>query len=136
MRVSAVQNNPNFQKLEIRNKGYYHYKDASISKFKEKLADTEFVDVIIDSHGLAIKEKMAEVLKRIQSFSLFPLENAVSVNFIGEKEPLYKFSYNSLEEARKVWRMLADSDKGKDSSIDMYATATLWIDQNLKKKYN
>ena len=75
MRVNNVQKNMNFSALQIRNKVDFYCKAYDINRCKERLADTKFVDVIIDSHWLAIKEKMTEVLQRIQSFSLLPQEH-------------------------------------------------------------
>ena len=93
MRIFSVQNNTDFKALQVRNKGCFYYKASELTLCKEKLAKTKFIDLIIDSHGLAIKEKKTDVLQRIQSFSLFPQENCVSVNMFGEKNPKYKFSY-------------------------------------------
>ena len=134
MRISCVQNNNNlnFNALQIRDVEPFYFRDLDISYCKNKLANTQVLDVVIDSHGLALKEKMTDVLHRIQSFSLFPLEKAVAVNMIGEKEPFYKWSYDTIEKAKNVWKKLSKIGK-TNSRLNEYTIVTLWLDKNLRK---
>lgn len=132
MRIFSVQNNnANFKQLQVHSPQYFYYKPSDINRCRQKLAKTEFIDVIIDSKGLSIKEKMTGILQKIQSFSLFPKENAVSVNMLGEKEPAYKFSYDTLDEAKENWKYLSDAAK-KQNVINEYMQIALWIDNNFK----
>ena len=135
MRVTSVQNNTSFKALQIRNQGCFYYKASELSRCKEKLANTKFVDVIIDSHGMAIKDKKTDVLQRIQSFSLFPQENSVSVNMIGEKNPKYKFFYLSLAKAKEEWNNLRLGTR-QDSSLVCYTKVALWLEELLAKVSN
>lgn len=134
MRIYSMQNKTNFGQLHIDNKNLYRFKDSEIKYFKEKLADTKYLDLIFDSKGSAIKEKMTGALKKIQSFSFFPIENAASVNFIGEAEPIYKFTFDSFESAKKEWRVLCEEGKDAETSLPMYANAILWIEKYLELK--
>ena len=112
MRINSVQNNDtNFTSLQVRNVGSFYYKDFDIKRCQNRLANTKILDVVIDSHGLSIKEKMTEALHQIQSFSLFPKENSVAINMIGEKEPFIKFKYDSVEKAKAVWEKLSKFNK-------------------------
>ena len=136
MRISGVQkNNTNFSSLQVRTNSNWRLKQSEIKRFEKQLASTEKFDVIIDSHGFAIKEKMTDVLKRIQSFSLFPKENAVSVNMIGEHSPEYKFIYKDSKEARDTWDFLNKISEN-ESNLSKYTKVTLWLEQNLKKTKN
>ena len=135
MRVNSVQNNIHFGTLQIRHHGYLNYNACDISRCKEKLANTRLVDVIIDSQGLAIKEKKTDILQRIQSFSLFPLEKRVAINMIGENVPKYKFDYNSLEEARAEWDNLRNSTNNCNF-LDLYSKVALWLEETLSKVFN
>ncbi|MBQ7764166.1 hypothetical protein IJ384_02220 [bacterium] len=132
MRVNNVQKNTNFKALQVRSQGYMHYNASEISRCKEKLANTKFIDVIIDSQGLAIKEKMTEVLQRIQSFSLLPQENSVVVNIKEEKEPMYKFSFKDLKEAKTIWRDLCE--KTRCDELNYYTNIALWLEEQLSLK--
>ena len=132
MRISSLQNNTSFKALELHYQGYLYHKASELSRCKEKLAKTKFIDVIIDSNGLALKDKKTDILQRIQSFSLLPLEQAVSINMIGEKEPKYKFYYPTLETARSEWDKIRESTR-KCSSLEYYTKTALWIDNLLQK---
>ena len=134
MRVSSVQDNTGFKALQVRNQGYFYYKASELNICKEKLAKTKFIDVIIDSHGMALKDKKTDILQRIQSFSLFPQENCVSVNMIGEEIPKYKFSYSTLSEAKDEWNKLREGTK-KGSSLSCYAKVALWLENALSKVF-
>lgn len=131
MRINVVQNNMDFKALHIRNSGNFYYRACDISRCKEQLADTKFLDLIIDSHGLAIKEKKTDILNRIQSFSLYPKENSVSVNMIGEKKHSYKFIFKTLQEAKANWKLLASFSKG--FIIDEYTEIILWLEKQFIK---
>lgn len=134
MRVNNVQrtNAVPHKALHVCCENLYRYNKKDVSLCQRKLADTKFVDVIIDSQGLlAIKEKMTDVLQRIQSFSLLPQENAVAFNAIGEKTPKFKFFYSTKEEAKDVWTSLNKKTRG--SSLDMYTNTALWLDGELSK---
>lgn len=134
MRVSGVQNNTGFKALQIRNQGCFYYKASELNICKEKLAKTKFIDVIIDSHGMAIKDKKTDVLHRIQSFSLFPQEKCVSVNMIGENIPKYKFSYPTLSIAKDEWDNLRE-DTRTCSSLNYYTKVALWLEDTLSKVF-
>ena len=132
MRINCVQNNTSFKALQIRNQGYFHYNTNDLNHCREKLKDTKFIDVIIDSHGLAIKEKKTELLQRIQSFSLFPQENSISINMIGEKTPKYKFKFPTLDNAKSEWNTLRESSL-KDNYIIWYTKIALWLENCFTK---
>lgn len=132
MRVNKVQKNIKFNALQIRNNGTTYYRACDISSCKDKLADTKFVDVVIDYYGLAIKDKKTDVLQRIQSFSLFPKENSVSVNMFNEKEAKYKFFFKNLDEAKRNWEDLCD--KTNYNGLNYYTIIALWIDKHLDSK--
>ena len=134
MRVSNVQNNTGFKALQVRNQGCFYYKASELSICKEKLAKTKFIDVIIDSHGMAIKDKKTDVLQRIQSFSLFPQEKCVSVNMIGEETPKYKFNYPTLSVAKDEWDNLRKNTR-TCSSLNCYTKVALWLDEALSKAF-
>ena len=86
--------------------------------------------MIIDSHGLAIKEKKTDILNRIQSFSLFPQENSVSVNMIGEETPKYKFNYPTLPIAKNVWNDLREK-ASEGTFLEFYTNIALWLEEKL-----
>ncbi len=132
MRISRVENSAAFGQLQIRSKGPYFLSESKIKTCEKKLSKTKFIDVILDSHGVAIKEKMTEILHRIQSFSLFPLENSVGIKMIGEKEPLFKFRYSTNEEAENVWETL--SSYSRKNSLDEYTEVALWLEKQMETK--
>lgn len=127
---SCSSTNTNFGKLYIRSNKFYDISEKSINQYQDKLSKTKYLDVIIDSHGIAIKEKMTENLSRIQSFSLFTLENAVGINFNGDKKNTFKFSYPSFEEAKKAW--LEFSEITKNDFFEGYCKIALWMDKHFK----
>ncbi len=131
MRINGMQkNNTNFKSLYVANNPYWNYNSHQIESYGRKLAGTKFVDLIIDSHGLAIKKKMTDILQRIQSFSLFPKENSVAINMIGEKNPIYKFTFKTLQEAKANWDYL--TSLSKNSSLNEYTEVTLWLEKQLE----
>lgn len=134
MRINNVQNNNvRFNALQVHYVDSFRFRELDINRCKNQLANTQVLDVVIDNHGLAIKEKMTDVLHRIQSFSLFPNENTVAINMIGEKEPLCKLKYASKEKAEAIWQKLSKIGKTK-TVLDEYTILTLWLDKCLRKK--
>ena len=131
MRIMSVQNSVAHKSLDVRYPQHW-YRSADIKVFEKKLENTKFVDVVIDSHGLAIKEKMTDILHRIQSFSLLLLENAVGINVVGQEEPAYKFVYNDLDEAKSAWRNL--SGKSCSNGLEEYTNLALLLDKNFSSK--
>ena len=129
MRINRVQNCAAFGQLQPRVRYPYYINESRIKICEKKLADTKFVDVILDSHGFAIKEKMTDILHRIQSFSLFPQENAVGIRMTGEKEPIYKFQYKTTEEARSEWESLIAQNSL--NGLEAYTNVALWLDSRL-----
>ena len=79
MRINKVQNNLAFGKLLVYENKMHEFSSSILKRYERRLSDTKHVDLIIDSHGFAIKQKITDILQRIQSFSLFPQENAVGV---------------------------------------------------------
>jgi len=134
MRINSVQNNGiNFKSLQIRNVGQFYYKDFDLKRSQNRLANTKILDVVIDSHGLSIKEKMTEALHQIQSFSLFPQENSIAINMINEKEPFIKFKYDSIKKAKAVWEKLLKIDNTQ-SNLEKYTLLTLWLEKCFTKQ--
>ena len=134
MRINRIQSdNVNFSALQVNYADSLRFREKDIMHYKDKLANTKVFDVVIDSHGLALKEKMTDVLHRIQSFSLFPKENSIAVNLIGEKKPLCKFKYSTIEKAEAIWEKLSNISKTKNS-LEEYAIVTLWLDKCLRNK--
>ena len=105
MRISAVQNSCDFRMLQVKSDRHL-FNESQIKTCEKQLAKTKFIDVVLDSYGLALKDKMTEVLYRIQSFSLFPKDNAVGIRMQGEEEPVFKFTYNSITDAKDAWLKL------------------------------
>ena len=128
MRVNNTQSSLSFRQLHIDKLQLYRFSDASIKNSRKRLANTRFIDVIFDSNGFAIKDKKTDIHQRIQSFSLFPLENSVSVNMIGEKDPKYKFNFPTLAEAKKVWKDLSEKTRNV-SFLEEYTTVALWLEK-------
>ena len=133
MRINSIDNNVKFGTLHVRNFDALTYKEADILRCKEKLANTKIFDVVIDENGLALKEKMTDILHKIQSFSLFTKENSVGIRMAKEDNVLYKFKYKSYEKAEAVWKNLADISKNK-SFLEQYTIIALWLDKKLGKK--
>ena len=133
MRIERVQNCAAFGQLQSRVKYPYYINEAKIKACEKKLADTRFVDIILDSHGFAIKDKMTDILHRIQSFSLFPQENAVGIRMVGKKEPIYKFQYDTKEKARSEWDKLCFENT--KNSLDAYTNIALWLEEHLGTLY-
>ena len=108
MRINKVQNNPVFGKLLVHENKMQEFSSSVLKRYERRLSDTKHVDLIIDSHGFAIKEKMTDILQRIQSFSLFPQENAVGINVNDGNgcKKTYKAFYETLDKARKAWKDL------------------------------
>ena len=136
MRINSVQNNGvKFKSLHINNVETFFYKDVDIKRCANRLANTKIMDVVIDKHGLSIKEKKADILHRIQSFSLFPKENSVGINMVGEKEAIYKIKYNSLEKAKNVWEKLVKISR-THNALDEYTIIALWLEKYFAKNNN
>ena len=118
--------------LHVRCENLYQYNKQDVSLCQRKLADTKFVDVIIDSQGLlAIKEKMTDVLQRIQSFSLFKEEQAIGINVDNGNEKTYKIKYDSYEEAKNSWKDLYETYYTK--ALEGYTKAALLLENFLDK---
>lgn len=132
MRINSIDNNVKFGTLHVRNFDALTYKEADILRCKEKLANTKMFDVVIDENGLALKEKMTDILHKIQSFSLLTKENAVGIRMANEDNILYKFKYKSYEKAESVWKKLANISKNK-SFLEKYTIIALWLDKRLGK---
>ena len=131
MRINRVQNNVvSFKQLEVRSTKFLDIKDFAINECRKRLEKTKNVDVVIDSHGIAIKKKMTEVLQRIQSFSLFTQENAVGINFDKGEDRVYKFKYDSFELAKQAWKDLYE--KSNENSLETYTKVALLIENLLK----
>ena len=131
MRVDRMQNCAAFGQLYVETIPFWYVSDATLDKCKERLANTKHVDVVLDSHGLAIKKKMTDILLRIQSFSLYTLENAIGINMNGDKKESIKFKFDSLEEAKSIWKRLADFTH--NSHEESYTETALFMDNNFDK---
>jgi hypothetical protein len=133
MRINKIQNSHAFGKLFIQENKVQEFSSSILKQYEQRLSKTKHVDLIIDSQGFAIKEKMTDILQRIQSFSLFPEENAVGVNVNDGKNntKTYKTVYKTLDKAKDVWKDLYKTSQ-KDC-IDRYTEVTLWIDNFLDR---
>ena len=130
MRINSVDCSTKFGQLQVKQaSSIWGYKDSALKSLEDRLANTKHVDVIIDSHGLAIKRKMTDILQRIQSFSLYMLEDAVGINFVGDKKETLKFKYNSLEDAEFVFNSFCKDSR--TNRLDEYANVALFLDKNL-----
>lgn len=132
MRISRVDNCAAFGQLQTRVKCPYFINQSKLRACEKQLVDTKFVDVIYDSQGFAIKEKMADILYRIQSFSLFPIDKAVGIRMIGVKEPVFKFFHQSKEEAKSDWKDLCSAHS--KSNVEEYTQVALWLEDHFLKK--
>ena len=103
MYINRVENCCAFKQLQIRSSAPHYFNSAKLEECKKQLSKTKFIDVILDSQGLDIKEKITDILHRIQSFSLLPQENAVQIRMKDEKNSKFKYIYNTLEDARSDW---------------------------------
>ena len=128
MRVNTVQNSCNFKMLQVRSNGCI-YNESKIRACEKQLAKTKFVDVILDSHGLALKDKMTDILYRIQSFSLFPIEKSVGIRMRGVDDPVFKFDYGTISEAKNAWQELKDCSSS--TFIEEYTKVALWLEKKL-----
>ena len=128
MRISNVQMNT-FNGLKIYNREIYEMGELAVNKCRERLASTKHVDLIYDSHGFAIKKKMTEVLQRIQSFSLFPYENAVGINVNGNANKIYKFKLKTLDEAKQLWNDLVETCR--KNRLEGYTKIILMIENQI-----
>ena len=131
MRVNMVQNQVTFKKLELRSDVVFDIGESTIKNCQKKLSKTKHVDVIIDSHGLAIKNKMTDILQRIQSFSLFKEEQAIGINVDNGNEKTYKIKYDSYEEAKNSWKDLYETYYTK--ALEGYTKAALLLENFLDK---
>ena len=133
MRINRIQSdNVNFRALQVRYADSFCFQEKDIMHYKDKLANTKVFDVVIDSHGLALKEKMTDVLHRIQSFSLFPQDNAVGIRMIGEEVPAYLLNYSTKDEAKSEWQSLCGLTS--KTSLDVYTKVALWLEERLATK--
>ena len=128
MRINAVQNSCNFKMLQVRSNGYL-LNDRKLMACEKQLAKTKFIDVVLDSHGIALKDKMTDILYRIQSFSLFPQEKAVGIRMHGEAEPVFKFDYGTISEAKNAWEELKNCSSL--TFIEEYTKVALWLEKKL-----
>lgn len=135
MRINATQCSCTFGKLHIKTDELYDIKKSSLSKCMGLLSKTKHVDVIVDSKGIFIKKKMTETLQKIQSFSLFPLENSVGITIEEQgKKSIYKDIYKTLEEAKCAWKNLYDHT-GLDN-LESCTKIALWLDRCIESKNN
>lgn len=132
MRINSVNNYVAFNALQQKCMAPMHITEEKLEICRKKVANTKFIDIILDSHGFAIKEKMTEFIQRIQSFSLFPKDNVVSINMIGDIENCYKFKYDTLEIAKKEWEKI--SDLRKKNNPEYYTEFALWLDKNFNSQ--
>ena len=133
MRISAVQNSCDFRMLQVKSDRHL-FNESQIKTCEKQLAKTKFIDVVLDSYGLALKDKMTEVLYRIQSFSLFPKDNAVGIRMQGEEEPVFKFTYNSITDAKDAWLKLQGYEDY--TFLEKYTKVALWLEKKLDDKKN
>ena len=68
MRINKVQNNLAFGKLLVYENKMHEFSSSVLKRYERRLSGTKHVDLIIDSHGFAIKEKMTDILQRILFF--------------------------------------------------------------------
>lgn len=129
MRICRVENCVAFNQLQPRVRYPYYLSEAKIKSCEKQLENTRFLDVIFDSQGFAIKDKMTEVLHRFQSFSLFPQENAIGVVMKGVKEPVYKFHYQTKDDAKQEWEDFVNINP-KDG-LENYTSLVLWLEKKL-----
>ena len=131
MRINSVQNTIGFKKLDIRTHELLEIGESTLQKCQKRLANTKHVDVIIDSHGIAIKNKMTDILQRIQSFSLFKEEQTIGINVDNGNEKTYKIKYDSYEEAKNSWKDLYETYYKK--ALEGYTKAALLLENFLDK---
>ena len=131
MRINGIENRVGFGNLYLRTNQFHEISEEMIRRYEQKLANTKHIDLIIDSHGFAIKDKMTDFLQRIQSFSLFPQENAVGINMDGLTKKIYKFTYKTLDEAKKAWKDLYTT--AQQGNIKGYADVAIWLDNKLEE---
>lgn len=132
MRINSVQNSAAFGQLQVRSRDIYYLNESKLKSCEKQLANTKFVDVILDSQGFAIKDKMTDILHRIQSFSLFPQDKAVGIRMIDEEAPAYLLNYSTKEQAKNEWQSLCELTS--KISLDLYTKVALWLDEKLVTK--
>ena len=130
MQINKTQNCATFRALQVKTSNVSQYKASDIAYFKDKLANTKLLDAVIDTKGWAINKKGTDILQRIQSLSLLPLEKAVSINLLSKNSDAYKIKFNSVEEAEKEWEYLSS----KKLRPGFYADVVLWLEQHLNIK--
>lgn len=135
MRTNNVQS-LSFSHLQVRTRHLPYISESSLERCRTQLSKTKHVDVVIDPHGFAIKEKMTDILQRIQSFSLFMLENALGLNVktSSNENKTYKFKFATIDEARKIWKDFYETSGS--NSLEGYTKIALWLDEHLGEKMN
>ena len=104
MRINSTQSCNAFGKLYIKTNEIYGISQSSLKQCEERLSKTKHVDIFINSQGITIKKKMTEILQKIQSFSLYPQDNAVGITVLGkDTKNIYIKTYETLEEAKNIW---------------------------------
>lgn len=127
MHINSVQNCVATKGLIVHKNNFWDIKESTIKHCEKLLTDTKRFDIVIDSSGIAIKEKMTEILQRIQSFSLFTQENCIGINTNGIESKTYKLNFANLEEAKQAWKDLyqtAHKDK-----LEGYTKVALLLDK-------
>lgn len=133
MRSNKVQNFVVFKQLQVKPNSFRDFNPSVIKKSQDRLSETKFFDLIIDSQGIAIKKKKTDVLQRIQSFSLYPQENSVGVKMLSKLgDSIYKFKYESYEKAHMIWREFCESCQ--KNNLEGYTNFVLWLEENIINK--
>ena len=133
MRVSSVQNCSAFGKLYINTNELIGITKSSLKSCEGKLSKTKHIDVVIDSKGIAIKKKMTDILQRVQSFSLYPQENAVGITVLEDSvKKTYKMYYETVDEAKKNWENLFD--KTNLNKLEALTKIALWLEKYFELK--
>ena len=133
MRINNAHYFSAFGKLHINTDELYGISKSSLKQCEKLLSKTKHVDVFIDSQGITIKKKMTEILQKIQSFSLFPLERAVGITVIENNEKkVLKMFYKTTEEAKRSWRTL--SNCSWLNNIESHTIIALWLDNYFESK--
>ncbi len=128
MRINKTQSCSVFGKLYVKTDELYGISKFSLKHCEELLSKTKHVDVYIDSKGVSIKKKMTEILQEIQSFSLFPQENAVGITLIENLEKkVYRMFYKTDEIAKENWKRLCDTSNL--NKLEVTTKIALWLEK-------
>ena len=127
MRINNTQFCNAFGKLYIKTDEIYGISKSSLKRCEGLLSKTKHVDIFIDSKGISIKKKMTEILQKIQSFSLYPQENAVGISVIENLEKkVYKMTYKTEDEAKSTWKNLYDTTNL--NKLEATTKIALWLE--------